>query len=490
MRSFILLILTAALTGCTAVGPNFQPLDPGLPAQHRDARSLHGRPLPQIDRWWTLFKDPVLNRLIDQALTQNLDLAAADARIQQSRALARAAFANRRPSAQGSGFANIQRDSREAAADPAMVSGAGYSLYNKQLDASWELDLFGSLRRAQGAAERDLAADEANRAATQVSLVAEIADTYVRWRAVQERLTQARATVTTQLDAVSLTRSRFKAGLVSELDVAQAEALLADFRAVLPGLETDIQDRRNQIAQLIGLVPADAMTMLAPAGAIPATPEIPGLGVPADLLRRRPDIIEAERRVAAASERIGQQMAEYYPKVSLLGTFGLQSRDLATLYTGDAGFLAAGPSLQWRLLDFARIDAEVARAQGVEKERLALYRSVVLTAMQEVDTGLVRLRGGVEEQTVRTRSVAAQVRARDLARDQYTRGLTQLLPVLDAQRRVNDAQDALIRARETRATAAIALFRALGGGWTPAEAISPMIVSSAIINHEQRELRP
>jgi NodT family efflux transporter outer membrane factor (OMF) lipoprotein len=474
MKRLLFGLLAPLISGCVSVGPDYQQPESGLPSRHRDAGISLSRTPPQIDRWWTLFKDPVLNRLVDRALAQNLDLVAADARIQQSRALARGASANRLPRAQGSSFANVQRDSREAGGNPSAASGAGYGFYSGQIDASWEVDLFGGLRRAQNAADRDLDAAEANLAATQVSLVAEIADTYVRLRAVQERVAQARATVIAQQDAVSLSRSRFQAGLVSELDVAQADALLADLRAVIPGLQTDILERRNQIAQLIGTIPADIMRDLSPSRSIPNIPAIPTIGVPSDLLRRRPDIIEAERRAAASSERIGQQIAEYFPKISLLGTLGLQSRDVATLFTGGAGLISAGPSIQWRLLDFARIDAEVARAEGVEKERLAIYRGTILTAMKEVDTGLVRLRGGMQEQTVRARSVAAQVRARDVARDQYTRGLTQLLPVLDAQRRVNDAQDALIRARETRATAAIALFKALGGGWVPAPRSPPL----------------
>jgi NodT family efflux transporter outer membrane factor (OMF) lipoprotein len=283
---------------------------------------------------------------------------------------------------------------------------------------------------------------------------------------LQQRMLQARATVASQQRSLSLTRSRFQTGLVTELDSAQAEAQLADFEAVIPGLQTDIQNRNNQLALLLGLMPAEVTPLLGPAGSIPDTPAIPGVGVPSDLLRRRPDIIEAERKVAASSERIGQQIAEYYPKISLLGTLGLQSRDLSTFVSDGAGLLSAGPSFQWRFLDFQRIDAEVARAKGAEKEQLALYRKAVLTAMQEVDTGIVRLKGGVEEQHVRVHSVKAQLRARDIARTQYKQGLIALLPVLDAERRVNDAQDALIRAKETRATAAVTLFKALGGGWT------------------------
>jgi NodT family efflux transporter outer membrane factor (OMF) lipoprotein len=464
------LLLTLAVSGCATVGPSYTPVDPGLPLVH--ARSTAGDSIrsPHLDQWWRLFNDPVLNTLVDRALSQNLDLAAADVRIQQSRASFRGARANQLPSAQGSGFANSQQDSREAAPNPSIVSGESYKLYGGQLDASWELDLFGGLRRARRAASRDLDAAVANRAATQVSLVAEIADTYVRLGALQERLRLAQATVKTQKDAVSLAETRFSAGLVSELDVAQAEALLADFRAVEPGLKTDIQDRRNQLAVLVGVLPGDLDSLLTTVGSIPKTPAIPGIGVPSDLLRRRPDIIEAERRVSGASDRIGEQMAEYYPKVSLLGTLGLQSRDLSSLTSGGAGLYSVGPSVQWRLLDFARIDAEVLRAKGVKQERITLYRATILTAMQEVDTGLMRLRGSLEEQEARARSKEAQNRAYDIVLDQYARGLTEFLPVLDAQRRVNDASDALILARETRATAAIALFKALGGGWTPAPA--------------------
>jgi NodT family efflux transporter outer membrane factor (OMF) lipoprotein len=320
MKRLLFGLLAPLISGCVSVGPDYQQPESGLPSHHRDAGiSLSRTPL-QIDRWWTLFRDPVLNRLVDRALAQNLDLAAADARIQQSRALARGASANRLPSAQGSSFANVQRDSREAGGNPSSASGASYGFYSGQIDASWEVDLFGGLRRAQNAANRDLDAAEVNRAATQVSLVAEIADTYVRLRAVQERLAQARATVIAQQDAVSLSRSRFQAGLVSELDVAQADALLADFRAVIPSLQTDMLDRRNQIAQLVGTIPADVVRDLSPSRNIPTIPAIPSIGVPSDLLRRRPDIIEAERRAAASSERIGQQIAEYFPKISLLGT--------------------------------------------------------------------------------------------------------------------------------------------------------------------------
>jgi NodT family efflux transporter outer membrane factor (OMF) lipoprotein len=255
--------------------------------------------------------------------------------------------------------------------------------------------------------------------------------------------------------------------LVSELDVAQAEAVLADFEAVMPTLQNDLQDRSNQLALLLGFAPAEILPFLKGPGIIPAVPAVPKIGVPSDLLRRRPDIVEAERKVAASSERIGEQVAEYYPKISLLGTLGLQSRDVSTLVSGGAGLLSVGPSVQWRLFDFKRIDAEVARAEGVRKERLALYRKTILVAMQEVDTGIVKLQGSKQEQRLRARSLSAQKRAYDIARDQYKRGLTELLPVLDAQRRVNSAEDALITSKERQAIAAISLFKALGGGWTP-----------------------
>jgi outer membrane protein, multidrug efflux system len=463
----MLVLLGTLLTGCSTVGPNDKGLDPELPAQHRLAYQDNVKISPAIDHWWKLFRDPVLNRLVDTALRQNLDLAAADARIQQSRALAGLSEANRLPSAKGSGLANFKRDSREATPNPSVTSGDAYALLGTQIDATWELDLFGGLRRARNAATRDLDAALANRAATQVSLVAEIADTYVRWRALQGRLSQAKANVGSQKDSVALTRSRFKAGLVSELDVAQAEAVLADFEAVMPTLQNDLQDRSNQLALLLGFAPAEILPLLKGPRAIPAVPAVPKIGVPSELLRRRPDIVEAERKVAASSERIGEQVAEYYPKISLLGTLGLQSRDVSTLVSGGAGLLSVGPSVQWRLFDFKRIDAEVARAEGVQKERLALYRKTILVAMQEVDTGIVKLQGSQQEQRLRARSLSAQKRAYDIARDQYKRGLTELLPVLDAQRRINGAEDALITSKERQAIAAISLFKALGGGWTP-----------------------
>lgn len=459
--------LALALSACT-VGPDHQPPRLELADRFRLAPVSPAAPLEpeRLERWWLLLRDPVLDGLMERALAANTDLATAEARLRQSRGSVDAARATLLPRVDAQGLASNERLSQRG-----RVQAPGspqFRIFDATFDAAWELDLFGGSRRGVEAARADLGAALADAFASRVTLASEVARQYVALRALQERAVLAEDNIAAQADYAGLMRQRFRAGLISELDVAQAEALLAELRAATPTLAVGIEERRNALAVLLGEAPERLASELAAPGRIPAAPDMPALGVPADLLRRRPDVLRAERRVAAASARIGQELAEYYPRVSLTGSMGWQARSLSDFATGPARLWTIGPSVTWRLLDFGRIEAAVERARGAEQVSLAEWRAAVLTALEEVDTGVARLNGRGREVAARQASVAAQIRARDIARERFTRGLSEFMPVLDAERRSNDARDAAIRAREAQTDAAVRLLKALGGGWPAA----------------------
>jgi NodT family efflux transporter outer membrane factor (OMF) lipoprotein len=456
--------IAAALlaAGCT-VGPDYAPPAFPLPAAFRVAPAPPAAPAPDIARWWEGFGDPLLNDLVARAFAANTDLAAAAARLRRARSTIASSRADFRPTLDGRGGVTTERNSERgrnaAPGDPE------FAVFDASFDASWELDIFGGQRRALEAARAEFGAATADAYATRVSLAADVVRGYVAVRALQERLDLARATVDAQEEAVRLNKTRFRAGLASELDAAQAEALLADFRAALPPLEAELKAQRNGLAVLLGETPERLAVELATPGRVPSPPPLPALGVPADLLRRRPDLVAAERRIAAASARVGQEVAAYYPRLSLTGSFGYQSRRTNDFLSPDARLWSLGPAIRWRLLDFGRIDAAVEGARGDEAEALASWRGALLRAVEEVDTGVGRVTGRGAEARRRQEAVTAQIRARDIAADRFRRGLSEYLPVLDAERRTNDARDAAIRAREAEAAAAVQLLKALGGGW-------------------------
>lgn len=468
-------VLLLALGGC-AVGPDYlEPIANLMNFHSADTAASRAAtaPAPQLDSWWEGFNDPELTRIVHRALDQNLDLAAALARVEQARAAARGAGAQLLPSVDLSSQGRRQKQSLESPTGAIAHNLPGYhryqSLYDVGIGASWEIDLFGGLRRAAEAATAEAQAAEAAGLGTRISVAADAADAYLRIRGDQVRIAVATEQVATNARLLDLVQQRFAQGLSTDREVAQAEALLAGARASLQPLRIDLEGQLNRLDVLMGTQPGTYAAMWPELGNkpgnIPSAPAIAGTA-PTDLLRRRPDIIAAERRLAASNARIGAALSDYYPKFSLSGLLGFESSVSDHLFRATTFQPQGMLGLRWRLFDFGKVDAQVAVARGAEAEALALYRQSVLHAAEDVEnafTALVQLEAHVQELE---REVSALSRARDLSQTAYHGGVTPLTDVLDANRQLLAAQDAHARARTDVARAAVSAFRALGGGWS------------------------
>ncbi|MES2148743.1 MAG: efflux transporter outer membrane subunit [Pseudomonadota bacterium] len=427
------------LAGC-ASGPDYHQVAGNMPPAYHGQAALDARndalPAAPLDAWWTGFHDPALTRIVERVLAQNLDLAAALARVVQARAAAQEAGARQLPAGAVAASATRQRQGYQSA-------------FN--VGASWELDLAGGLQRGLENAGALAQAAEAERLGVRVSMAAEAADAYFRVRAAQRRIALAQAQVDTDRQLLEMVRLRQAGGLAASREAFQAEALVAQTRAAIAPLEIERATQLNRLDVLMGAQPgsyAQEMADMAPATVVPA---IASAGGPADLLRRRPDVVAAERRLAASSARIGIASAQYYPTLSLAALLG------------HAGALSAG--LGWRLFDFGRIDADIARARGANAEALAQYRSAMLHATEDVENAIVTLTRLEAQGADLSQQVVAQAQARDAAQQAYLGGAVSLFEVLGEDRQLLAARDLEARVQADQARAAVGTFRALGGGW-------------------------
>ena len=470
MRPLAAGLLSLTLAAC-AVGPDYQAPGTALaPFQAGPAVAARAaRPVAPLDQWWIGFNDPTLNSLISRALEQNLDIAAAYARIRQARAGLEEADASLLPAGALIGQDARQRQSLNSPTGSIAKNFPGYSRYQSDYSlgaaASWEIDLAGGLRRGAEAAGAEAEAAEAAGVATRISVAAEVADAYLRLRGDQARIKVIQEQIDTDQHLLDLVRLRFSHELASDREVAQAEALLAQARAALQPLEIDRAAQSHRLAVLVGAQPGALDAELGQPATLPDVPAVPGETPAGDLLRRRPDLIAAERNLAAANAKIGVALSEYYPKLSLSGLFGFESLSSGTLLKQSSFQPQAAAGLRWRLFDFGRVDAEVEQAKGAEAEALAQYRQSVLRAAGEVEDAFSTLVQTEAHGQELTREVAALKRARDASQVAYERGVIPLTDVLDADRQLLSAQDALTQTRADAARAAVGSYRALGGGW-------------------------
>ncbi|TDV35881.1 NodT family efflux transporter outer membrane factor (OMF) lipoprotein [Paraburkholderia caballeronis] len=464
-------MLAVALSGC-AVGPDYVAPSAGLAPFHNLGAVSARRaalPAPPLDQWWTGFHDPMLVTLVQRALAQNLDVAAAFARVQQARAAASGAGAELLPSVDFGTSATAAHQSVEGPLGSLARNFPGYTRGQREYtlgpSASWEIDLFGGLRRGAQAATDEMQAAQAERAGTRITVAADAADAYLQIRGYQARLAVARQQVGTDAHLLGLVRARYQAGQADGREVAQAEALLRGAQASIPPLRAGLESQLNRLDVLMGAQPGTYAADLAQPGEIPAVPAIGADNQPLDVLRRRPDVRAAERRLAASSERIGEAISDYYPKISLSGALGFDSLNVGHFLTSNAFQATGAGALRWRLFDFGKIDAEVAQAHGANAEALAQYRLAVLKAAEDVEDALSLL-SETEVHVVELQGqVDALVRARDLSQRAYEAGAIPLTDVLDANRELLVARDQLDAGRADAARAAVSTFRALGGGW-------------------------
>jgi NodT family efflux transporter outer membrane factor (OMF) lipoprotein len=467
------LCIAAAVSGCV-VGPQYK----GPPATNltdfHNAPAVATRqtdsPAPPLETWWTGFRDPVLTRIVDRALAQNLDLAAAIARVNQSRAVAREAGAQMLPTGAATSSATPLRQSLNSPIGAIGRHLPGYdrnqTLYDTDVGAQWEIDLFGGLRRGAEAARDEAEAAEAQQLGVRVSVVADAADAYFQARGDQARLVIAQSQVETDTHLLELVRLRFSRGASAEKEVAQAEALLAQARATIPPLRTALEAQLNRLDVLMGAQPGTYAAELSQTAEIPDAPAIPPGQSASDLLRRRPDVIAAERRLAASNARIGVAIAEYYPKVSLSALLGFESLSGSHLWSAASFQPEATAGLRWRLFDFGRVDAEVAQANSANAQVLLTYRQTVLRATEDVENAFMALAQLELQSHDLATEVDALARARDASQRSYLAGASSLTDVLDADRQSLVAQDEFARTRADTDRAAVMSFRALGGGWS------------------------
>jgi NodT family efflux transporter outer membrane factor (OMF) lipoprotein len=464
-----------ALQAC-AVGPDYVKPDTSLAPFHNKVEASAARIVSastSLDSWWKEFNDPVLATVVQRALDQNLDLAASLGRVQQARAVAQGAGAALLPTADLGAGATSNHASIRSPIGGILSQAPGfrrnYEDYSVGPSASWEIDLFGGLRRGENAADDEETAAEADQVGTRITVAADAADAYLQIRGFQARIAVAVDQVANDEHLLKLVHERYSAGSSNGQEIAEAEALLKQARASIPVLRTGLEQQLNRLDVLMGAQPGTYAQELGVVREIPAIPALPGDAQPTDMLRRRPDIIAAERRLAASSERIGVAIADYYPKISLSGALGLDSITGSKLLTGGALEASGGGLIRWRLFDFGKVDAEVKQARGANAEALAIYRQTVVRAAEDVEDALMSL----AQTQARVDEVQGQVRAlttaRNLAQQSYKAGSIPLTDVLNADTQLLTARDELDSERAETARSAVAVFRALGGGWEPVD---------------------
>ncbi len=464
-RAFFLLraLLAAFLfVGC-AVGPDYRRPDTPVPANWKDAlwKTAEPRDITLDDRWWKIFDDVRLNELEERALNFNQELKAAFANVEQARALSRVARSELLPSLRSSGLFQRQRDSEDG----------GFNLPGRSLtrsswsipaDLSYELDVFGRVRRSFEAARADAQGAAAAYGTILLSLTADVATNYWNLRSVDAQLSLLRSTVGLRREALDLVQSQFDAGAASDFELSQAETELASAEAGVFALERSRAQLENALAILTGSLASDFTMASMPLDNVP--PGIPA-GIPSALLERRPDVAEAERQMAAASARIGVAKAAFFPSISLTSSAGVASEALADLFRWGSRTWAFAPSIVLPLFEGGRLRADLDAAKANYEAAAAIYRQQVLVAFQDVENALSAIRLLAGEVEAASRATAASARTAEIAFQRYREGAVSYRDVVETQRTALNVELEQVRAQGDRMVATVALIRALGGGW-------------------------
>lgn len=472
-RVLMLTIGLTLLVGCS-VGPDYKPPATTMPSGYGAATQPSANETADLREWWTTFNDPTLNSLIDRATAQNLDLRLAAARIVEARAARGIANAGYYPTVDAIGSYRRIRDSQTAFNNGDDTNSGSFNfggaqaernLYEAGFDASWEIDVFGAVRREVESADADIQASIEGQRDVYVTLLGDVARNYIELRGRQRRLAITRANLKSQQETLDLTRARFNAGMVGELDVARARALVDTTAAQIPLIQQNVKESIHRLGVLLGREPSSLLQELGAEGSIPVgASELP-VGLPSDLLRRRPDIRRAERELAAQTARIGVATADLFPRFSLTGTFGLQSENGDDLFKSESIFFNWGPSVRWNLFNAGRTRSNIAVQNAREEQQLVLYEQTVLNSLEEVENALTSFQLEQNRRTSLASAVEANRRAVSLANDLYSRGLTDFLAVQESQRNLLSAEDQLALSEEQVSSNLVALYKALGGGW-------------------------
>jgi len=458
-------LLASLLCASCLVGPDYKAARTTLPAGW-SARMENGLEIGSeeslaVDRaWWQTLGDPQLDGLVARAVENNLDVHRAIARIREARAARQVARASFFPTVDTeAGYQRRQTTGTRSSSD---AFSAGF-------DSSWEIDLFGGIRRSSEQATAEFEAAGADLSNVLVSVVAEVARNYVDMRSLQARVAIAVDNAESQKHTLEIAEWRYRAGLAGALDVEQATYNLAQTRSRIPALEIDLAAARNRIAVLLGASAGSLDAELAVRKPVPVPTATVAVGLPVDLLRRRPDVAAAERRLAAATAAIGVATADLYPKLTLTGTFSVAASDFASLDSAAARGFAVGPALRWNLFDAGRLRGIVKQRSAEADAALADWQAAVLSAGEEAENALVAF---AKEQQRRDRLREAELaasKAQDLARLQYQNGLSDFQTVLEAERSRLVFEESLAESEASVTTNLVALYKALGGGWQVAD---------------------
>jgi NodT family efflux transporter outer membrane factor (OMF) lipoprotein len=464
LRGALLALVTAVAAGGCMVGPDYRrptaPLAEQWPSQ-AESPAVRASAAPEL--WWQVFGDPVLDELVGRAYRQNLSLQAAGLRVVQAQALRGIAIGRLYPQTQqlnGSYTRTVSSQNQFTT-----VGVGDYDTFQVGLDAAWEVDLWGKFRRGIEAADAELLAAIANYDDVLVSLVGEVATSYVQIRVSEEQLALARSNAEIQRESLAVTQARFEAGGTSDLDVQQATALLEDTESQIAQFEIEIRQGQDALCALLGIPPTDLADLLGGAAGIPQPPPSVMVAIPAELLQRRPDIQRAERQLAAQSARIGIAKSELFPRIELSGMVGLSADQAAKLFEGRSFEAMGGPQFNWPVLNYGRLINAVRVEDAAFQEQVATYANTVVIAQREVEDAIVAYVRGWRRVAHLERSVGAANRAVEISLIQYRGGATDYTSVLTAQQAkiVEDRQ--LTDSRGAVTLSVVSLYKALGGGW-------------------------
>jgi len=451
-------ILTIA--GCT-VGPDYHPQDAKMPSAWTDTAPIKATSAyADLVNWWTEFNDPNLTSLVERAINTNLDLLGAQARIRQARAARGIAAGGLWPTVDASG--SYTRGRIPILGNP---DAPTRNLFRTGLDAAWELDVFGGVRRSVETAEANVQFAIEDHRDVLVTLVSEVALNYIELRGFQQEIVIARNNLEAQQKTAELTHKKFQGGLVGTLDVANADAQVATTASQIPLLEVAAQQGIYNLSVLLGLEPTALLEELSPTNSIPlAPPQVP-IGIPSQLLRRRPDIRRAEAQIHSATTRIGVATADLYPKFSLTGSLNFQNDQLHGLINSKNRFWTVGPAVDWQIFSAGRVRSNIELQKALQQESMIAYQKTVITALADVENALVAYAKEHERHKTLMDAVAHNRKAVDSATQLYERGLTDFLNVLIAQRSLFASEDALVQSTRNLSADLVALYKALGGSW-------------------------
>ncbi len=483
LRGLAVFCVGIGLCGCAA-GPDYSPLAISVPLSFVAAKAEKPNSRwadADLAQWWRAFHDPELNALVSCAVAANLDIEIALDRLQEARTRIVETEAAALPAGEASAgtAAGAGSDLTRSRVSPELHSAANTSGF-KQISeaggfsAAWDLDFFGKRRREIEASQYDAEAAADDRESVLVAVAADVARAYLDLRSFQARLAVSRQAIEAAKRNLDLVQNRARQGITNDLDVTLAQRELATLEASVPAIEANIATAEYVIAALLGRYPQDVVAELSRPRPIPTFPARIAVGTPLELLRRRPDIQEAEREVAAATARIGVATADLYPDMSVSGALGGQGGPLARTGSPTTFIWAAGPSLYWPLLDFGTLDAKVDIADLRTKEMVAVYKRTVLQAVSQVGQAIASFRAQQQRLRELDRAIAAAKQAVSLSGTRYGNGLTDFLNVLDAERQLYELQGEYAEAQQAAAEQLVGLYKALGGGWQAYQAVPPI----------------